>query len=116
MNKKQKECHLKIDLKAAFAPLEKPIMLGETPSINWIPCVSELVVCSLPPRKFFSMAAVHAEIMERGFEVYLPQTMDEVYTDLDSILYQQPLFPSLTDAKKLVKSILTYHPITTKTK
>ncbi len=116
MNKKQKECHLKIDLKAAFASLERPIMLGETPSINGLSCASELVVHAFPPRKFLSMAAVHAEIMERGFEVYLPQTMDEVYADFDSILSQHPLLPSLSDAKKLVKSILTYHPITTKTK
>ena len=58
----------------------------------------------------------HAEIMERGFEVYLPQTMDEVKADLDNILSQQPLLPSLSDAKKLVKGILPYHPIIPKTK
>ena len=43
-------------------------------------------------------------------------TADEVKADLDSILSQQPLLPSLSDAKKLVKGILPYHPIIPKTK
>lgn len=120
MNKRKENYHLKVDLRAFFAPLEKPVMYGELPSIDMLStgnpsCASKLVVCPFP-RNFFSMATVHAEIMERGFEVYLPQTMEEVKADLDSILSQQPLLPSLSDAKKLVKGILPYHPIIPKTK
>lgn len=116
MNKRKEDYHLKVDLRAFFAPLEKPVMLGETPSIDATVSVSELVVCSFPPRKSFSMAAVHADIIKRGIFVSLPQTMDEVKRDLDSILSQQPLLPSLSDAKKLVKGILPYYPIIPKTK
>ena len=113
MAKKNREYHAKMDLKAFFASIERPVMYGELPSIDMPStgnpsCASELVVC-LFPRKSFSMAAVHAEIMERGFEVYLPQTMDEVKADLDSILSQQPLIPSLSDAKKLAYSLLPNH-------
>ena len=120
MAKKTREYHAKMDLKAFFASIERPVMYGELPSIDMSStgnpsCASELVVCPFP-RNSFSMAAVHAEIMERGFEVYLPQTMDEVKADLDNILSQQPLLPSLSDAKKLVKGILPYHPIIPKTK
>lgn len=116
MNKRKEDYHLKVDLRAFFAPLEKPVMLGETPSIDATVSVSELVVCPFPPRKFFSMDALHADIIKRGIYVSLPQTMDEVKRDLDSILSQQPLLPSLSDAKKLVKGILPYYPIIPKTK
>ena len=106
-----KEKDIKIDLTKFFSPVEKPVMLGEMPSINTPRCASELVICALPPRKSFSIAAVHAEIIERGFYVSLPQTMDEVYADFDSILSQQPLLPSLSDARKLVDCILPKHHI-----
>lgn len=121
MAKKTREYHVKMDLRAFFASIEKPVMFGELPSIempsSYTPssCASELVVCPFPPRKSFSMAAVHAEIMERGFYISQPQTMDEVKADLDSILSQQPLLPSLSDAKKLVRGILPHHPIISKT-
>lgn len=121
MAKKTREYHVKMDLRAFFASIEKPVMYGELPSIkmpsSYTPsCASELVVCPFPPRKSFSMAAVHSEIMERDLYISLPQTMDEVKADLDSILSQQPLIPSLSDAKKLVKGILPYYPIIPKTK
>lgn len=120
MAKKNREYHAKMDLKAFFASIERPVMYGELPSIDMSStgnpsCASELVVCSFP-RKFFSMAAVNADIIKRGIYVSLPQTMDEVKRDLDSILSQQPLLPSLSDAKKLVKGILPYYPIIPKTK
>lgn len=121
MAKKTREYHVKMDLRAFFASIEKPVMYGELPSIEMpsigIPsCASELVVCPFSPRKSFSMAAVHAEIMERGLYISLPQTTDEVKADLDSILSQQPLLPSISDAKKLVRGILPHHPIIPKTK
>lgn len=121
MAKKTREYYVKMDLRAFYAPIERPVMYGELPNIDMLSigkssCASELVVCSFPPRNFFSLAAVHAEIMERGFEVYLPQTKDEVKADLDSILSQQPLLPSISDAKKLVRGILPHHPIIPKKK
>lgn len=109
MNKRKKDYHLKVDLRAFFAPLEKPVMLGETPSIETTVLASDFVLCPLPPKKSFSMAAVHADIFKRGIYVSLPQTMDEVKRDLDSILSQQPLILSLSDAKKLAGSLLPNH-------
>lgn len=119
MAKKTREYHTKMDLKAFFASIERPVMYGELPSIDMPSigkpsCASELVVCSFPPRKSFSMAAIHADIIKRGIYVSLPQTMDEVKRDLDSILSQQPLLPSISDAKKLVRGILPHHPIISK--
>lgn len=114
MAKKTREYHVKMDLRAFYAPIERPVMYGELPSIDMPSigkpsCASELVVCSFPPRKSFSMAAIHADIIKRGIYVSLPQTMDEVKRDLDSILSQQPLIPSLSDAKKLAGSLLPNH-------
>ena len=114
MAKKTREYHVKMDLRAFFASIEKPVMYGELPSIDMPSigkpsCASELVFCPFSPRKPFSMAAVHAEIMERGLYISLPQTMDEVKADLDSILSQQPLIFSLSDAKKLAGSLLPNH-------
>jgi len=57
------------------------------------------------------MTDIHAKIVKRGFHVYLPQTMDEVKADLDSILSQQPLLPPLSDTRKLVDCILPKHHI-----
>ena len=109
MNKRKKDFHLKVDLRAFFAPLEKPVMIGEMPSIDATVLASDLVLCHLPPKKSFPMAALHADIIKRGIYVSLPQTMDEVKRDLDSILSQQPLLPSLSDAKKLAGSLLPNH-------